>query len=178
MTKNERKLKKNLNDKRQAGKFAKMSKSSSVVYMLTEKYNRTIKVGFAEDFEKRMAQYRTYSTSFVVLDVRQGTKEDEKRYQKALEEKGFKRFYPELKSEWFVIPEEIKKDEIKGFKFFDWSLFSFGGSPNSGTSARKLYHKYPRNVKRKNTENHTLYRNSQNKMKTLSCAWKFSCAIL
>ena len=49
MTKNERKLKKNLNDKRQAGKFAKMSKSSSVVYMLTEKYNRTIKVGFAED---------------------------------------------------------------------------------------------------------------------------------
>ena len=119
MNKNERKLKKNLNDKRQASKFAKMSKSSSVVYMLTEKYNRTIKVGFAEDFEKRMAQYRTYSTSFVVLDVRPGTREDEKRYQKALEEKGFKRFYPELKSEWFVIPEEIKKDEIKGFKFFD-----------------------------------------------------------
>lgn len=43
--------------------------------------------------------------------------------------------------------------------------FSFcGGYPNSGTGARKLYHKYPRNVKRKNAENRTLYRNSQNKM--------------
>ena len=96
-----------------------MNKSSSVIYMLTERYNRTIKVGFAEDFERRMAQYRTYSTSFVILDVLPGTKEDEKRYQKRLEEMGFKRYYPELKSEWFVIPEEIKKDEINGFKFFN-----------------------------------------------------------
>ena len=119
MTNKELKLKKNLNDKRQASKFAKVSKTSSVIYMLTERYNRTIKIGFAKDFEERMAQYRTHSTSFVVLDVRPGTKTDEKRYQKMLEEKGFKRFYPELKSEWFVIPEEIKKDEIKGFKFFD-----------------------------------------------------------
>ena len=118
MTKRE-KLKINFKDKRQVGKAAKMSETSSVIYMLTERYNRTIKIGFAEDFEKRMSQYRTYSTSFVILDVKPGTREDEKRYQKMLEEKGFERYYPELKSEWFVIPEEIKKDEIKGFKFFD-----------------------------------------------------------
>jgi len=112
------KIAQNTKSKRQAKKYAEMT--NEVIYMMTEKYTRVVKVGYAKNFADRLAQYRTHSASFEILDVRYGTKADEKMYQAMLEEMGFIQHYDGAKTEWYDLPDTMPKATIrKGFAMFE-----------------------------------------------------------
>ena len=111
-------LKQNIKDKRRASTFANMN--TEVVYMVTEKHERVLKIGYASDLAKRMGAYRTHSTSFLLIDAIPGTGKDEADFQKRLLDMGFTRYYDDDSSEWFVLPDDMPKAEVyKGFKMFE-----------------------------------------------------------
>lgn len=91
------------------------------IYMVTERGLRTVKIGCTKDWTKRRKAYRTHSTCVRIIDVKDGTRADEKRYQKMLLEMGFTKAFPNSpKSEWFRLPKEMKKSELEhlGFGIF------------------------------------------------------------
>lgn len=112
------KIAQNTKSKRKAKKYAEMT--NEVIYMMTEKYARVIKIGYAKNLANRLAQYRTHSTSFEILDVRPGTKADESSYQEALVRMGFIKHYDGDKTEWYDLPDTMPKATIrKGFAMFE-----------------------------------------------------------
>ena len=115
---NQEKIAQNTKSKRKASQYAKMT--SEVIYMMTEKYSRVVKIGYAKNLADRLAQYRTHSASFELLDVRYGTRQDEKRYKERLKAKGFILHYDGDKTEWYDLPDTMSKAELrKGFSALD-----------------------------------------------------------
>lgn len=111
-------LKQNVKDKRKTSTFANLN--TAVVYMVTEKHERVLKIGYTSDLARRMCSYRTHSTSFLLIDAIPGTKKDESNFQKKLLDMGFTRYYDDDSSEWFVLPDDMPKAEVyKGFKIFE-----------------------------------------------------------
>lgn len=120
MTKYEQELAKKIaqnTGKRKANKYATRLDEEEVIYMITEKGQRTVKVGYTNNLAKRLNNYRTHSTCFEVLDVKPGTREDEEYYQSWLEGLGFTKHYDWGGAEWYDLPDGLPKATIKdGFK--------------------------------------------------------------
>jgi hypothetical protein len=111
--------------KRKAHKCSKLT-AGTVIYMLTEKYARTVKVGYASDFAKRMGCYRTHSTMFEILDAKPGTGNDELYYQRWLEKLGFTHHYDMGGMEWYDLPDGMPKSVLAdGFKGLDNLIKNF-----------------------------------------------------
>ena len=103
-----------------------------MLYLASEKGQRTVKIGFTSNPAKRMNDYLTHSTVTQFIDWKEGTKEEEREWHATLEFLGFERVDPEReRSEWFFLPAEISKKELlkDGFqcleKFIDekWNEF-------------------------------------------------------
>jgi hypothetical protein len=92
-----------------------------MIYMITEKYTKTLKVGYSSNFLKRMANYRTHTTLFEILDAKNAVPVEETYYQDCLIELGFKPHYAKGGGiEWFDIPADIPKSRLKnGFLSLD-----------------------------------------------------------
>lgn len=91
------------------------------VYMVTEKGLRTVKVGYTKNWAQRRKAYRTHSTCARIIDVMDGSRDDEKMYQQKMLEMGFtKAFKYSPKNEWFRLPKDMKKSELEhlGFGIF------------------------------------------------------------
>ena len=92
------------------------------VYMVTEKGLRTVKVGHTKNWAVRRKAYRTHSTCAKIIDIMDGTKDDEKMYQQRMLEMGFtKAFKYSPRNEWFKLPKDMKKSELEhlGFGIFN-----------------------------------------------------------
>ena len=111
-------IKPNLKDKRKAPTFAKAR--GGMIYFMTERNGTAIKIGHTNNLRKRLSEYRTHSTMFVLIDAIPGTEEDEKKYQQKLLDMGFTHYYDDPKTEWLELPCNWKKERIyKGFKIFE-----------------------------------------------------------
>lgn len=92
------------------------------IYMVTEKGLRTVKVGYTKNWTQRRKAYRTHSTCARIIDVKDGTRDDERACQQKMLEMGFtKAFKYSPKNEWFRLPKGMKKSELEhlGFAIFD-----------------------------------------------------------
>lgn len=91
---------------------------TGTVYMVTEKGLRTVKVGYTKNWSQRRKAYRTHSTCARIVDVMEGTRKDEQRFQRKMLEMGFtKAFKYSPRNEWFKLPKDMKKSELEALGF-------------------------------------------------------------
>jgi len=88
-----------------------------IVYLVSIKKNPLVKAGTTKDILNRFKKYATDNPAIEIIDVMEGTREDEKAMQKRIAEK----FNTPLKRrEFYKVPQEINKNLIRnqGFGFF------------------------------------------------------------
>lgn len=96
-----------------------------MLYLMSEKGQRTVKVGFTTNPAKRMNDYLTHSTVAQFIDWKEGTREDERAWHDFLEGMGLEKVDPEReRSEWFFLPDYIDKRQLlkSGFDFLEKAL--------------------------------------------------------
>lgn len=89
-----------------------------MIYLITEINQSIIKIGYTSNIAVRMNTYYTYNPNAYLIDVEEGSEKDEKNWHLVLEYLGFERIVKnENVLEWFKIPKEIAKNEIKKYGF-------------------------------------------------------------
>ena len=98
-----------------------------MLYLMSEKGQRTVKVGFTSNPAKRINDYATHSTVAQFIDWKEGTKADEKNWHEFMDAMGMERVDPEReRSEWFFLPDFIDKRKLmsEGFAFLEKALWN------------------------------------------------------
>ena len=84
-----------------------------MLYLVSEKGQRTIKIGYTSRPTGRQDDYACHSTVTQFLDWREGTKKDEKIWHEYFEFVGFEKVFPDReKSEWYYLPNYINKAKM------------------------------------------------------------------
>lgn len=92
-----------------------------MVYMISMKGTRFVKVGYTNNLEKRIAAYKTHNPLFQFIAAYDGTKKDEKAFHLMLIGKGCTPCEEDERYEWMVMPDGVGKKELRelGFKWFE-----------------------------------------------------------
>ena len=91
-----------------------------MLYLVSEKGQRTMKVGHTDRSAQRQTEYATHSTVAQFIDWVNGSKADEKNWQMTFDFFGFEKVFPEReKSEWYYMPDWINKKKLmsRGFDY-------------------------------------------------------------
>ena len=93
-----------------------------MLYLISEKGQRTIKIGFTKHPAQRINSYLTHSTVTQFVDWKNGGKIDEKKWHEKLSVYGFQKTDEErVLSEWFNLPADFNKRELlkDGFTYLE-----------------------------------------------------------
>lgn len=91
-----------------------------MLYLASEKGQRTIKVGWTERPAGRMNDYAKCSTVTQFIDWMEGTQTDEREWHEYMDALGFEKVFPEReRSEWYYMPDYIDKRKLMkdGFEY-------------------------------------------------------------
>lgn len=102
-----------------------------MIYLVSEKGQRTVKVGYTENAAQRQTAYATHSTVAQFIDWAKGTKQDETDWRIAFDMYGFEKVDPEReKSEWYYLPEWVDKRKLlsKGFAYLGQAMLDHAES--------------------------------------------------
>lgn len=105
-----------------------------MLYLISVKNQRIIKIGYTNNWAKRMNDYAGYNPFAYPIDTKEGGTKEEKNWHLALEYLGFKRItVNEIETEWFEIPKGVSKIEIRknGFKYLMELCLEFAEKENA-----------------------------------------------
>ena len=88
-----------------------------MVYMVIDRDRKAVKIGFTENLERRMREYRTHNPFADFVDVLSGDEELECELQERMIDMGFTSIKG---TEWMRIPKGISRKYVSkmGFKIF------------------------------------------------------------
>jgi len=90
-----------------------------MIYLVSEKKQRTIKIGYTDNPAKRISEYKTYNPSIQFISWKEGDKSEEKKWQFWLEFIGCEKADEEYNTEWYIMPNTIDKNKLRaeGFEY-------------------------------------------------------------